>query len=72
MKNQLRRLKALEKMIDLNQFYVVSIAPGEVNLQGHFNASLVVALRALRFMQTGINDYGYVKMMRSNIEVTLT
>lgn len=72
MKNQLRRLKALEKMIDLNVFYAIHFFTDEVCLQGKFDSSLVVALRALRFTGFAVNDNGHVVVHRPSVRVVLT
>ena len=55
MKNNLRKLRVLARMLDLDEFYSVTIHEGDIELQGKYNSRLVVRLKKeFKFIDGGI------------------
>lgn len=71
MKNNLRKLRLLAKIFDLDKFYIISIN-SEISLQGHFNPLLIKKLQRLKFNITLCDINGYVTARRNNLVITLT
>jgi hypothetical protein len=71
MKTQLRKLRLLSKIFDLDDFYNISLYQNKITLQGKFSAILSIRLNKLNFIQT-INENGFINFKRNNIEITLT
>lgn len=71
MKTQLRKLRLLAKVFDLEDFYCVTARTGGIDLQGKFKKEIVVLCKKLKFAES-FSDNGYAQFNRSNIEITLT
>lgn len=70
-----KHLKLLNTLIELNvidlkDYYVVTIYEYKLSLQGHYKNELVADLIDAGF--TLIKDDGYIKATKKNIEITLT
>jgi hypothetical protein len=70
-----KNLKLLNTLIELNvidlkDYYVITIYEYKLNLQGHYKAELLVDLIDKGF--TIIENNGYTVATKENIEITLT
>lgn len=73
MKDNLRILVAITKMIDASSFYAITVYRDDVKLQCRYNSQLIASLLKNKFKLIGVNsDTGYTTMKRGCIEVTLT
>lgn len=72
MKTSQRQLSALSKMVNIGDFYCITLYEYELKLQGRFSSSLTKSLLNKRFKSMGLNNEGYATLLRGNIEVTLT
>jgi hypothetical protein len=72
MKNLLRRQRAILKLLDPDDFYVITTGHGGVQLQGHFKRELISQILKLKFIQTPLDDTGYLEFVRGRYEITLT
>jgi hypothetical protein len=72
MKNNLRILAALHRMLDLNNFYAVTVYTENINLQGRFHSNTVKRCTANKFKLIPFDNSGYVQFQRGRINITLT
>jgi hypothetical protein len=72
MKNLLRRQRAILKLLDPDDFYIISSGHGIVQLQGDFKRELISKILKLKFKQTPLNDNGWINFTRGKYEITLT
>ena len=72
MKNNLRKLSILLKLIDISKFYGMSVSAWSIMLQGKFDSNVVLTLKRNRFLDTRISDNGFIVFTRGNITITLT
>ena len=71
-KSALRRLNAISKLLDLNQFFTASINHwGKVNLQGDFDKKIVKFAIEHKFAISANKTLGYITLTRGNIEINL-
>ena len=70
MKTNLRKLRLLTRIIDMNSFYSIDVSAYSVRLQGYINEKTVASLSRLFDLQ--LDDRGYLVADRGNIHVTLT
>jgi hypothetical protein len=71
MKTNLRKLQLLGEILPLERFYVITVYPTDIKLQGYYKRDLVLHFQKMKFSSC-INEAGMVVLKRSNIEVTLT
>ena len=71
MKEQLRKLRLLGNVFNLNMFYDIDLEYSEIKLQGKFNTEIVKICVRLKFRESFHPD-GYLKFRRNNIEIILT
>ena len=71
MKENLRRLQLIGKVLDLSLFYVLNIYADHISFQGRYNAKLTIKLLTLKFTQS-VTQSGYVEFNRGKITITLT
>lgn len=71
MKEQLRKLRLLGNVFNLNMFYDIDLEYSEIKLQGKFNTEIVKICVRLKFQESFHPD-GYLKFRRNNIEIILT
>ena len=74
MKNSLRKLRAIGRMLDLRKFYAISMYTCSIELQGKYNPELVLELiKKFKFIDAGICPVnGYPTFKRGIITITLT
>ena len=71
-KSALRRLNAISKLLDLNQFFTASInCWGKVNLQGDFDKKIVKWAIEHKFEISANKTLGYVELDKGKINITL-
>jgi hypothetical protein len=71
MKENLRRLNWILKLIPEDNFYSISLTSSEVSLQGFFNTKIVLFATKFKFEQS-VNPHGYICFKRRNYEICLT
>ena len=71
MKENLIKLRRIERKVDLSVFYSISVVPSEIQLQGKFNERITKFLKPYKFTMS-IDDNGYLNFERNNITITLT
>lgn len=71
MKENLIKLRRIERKIDIDKFYSITIGPSEIYMQGIFKEEILNFLKLYKF-QKGYPTSGYLRFTRSNITVTLT
>ena len=71
MKTNLRRLSAILKLFNPEDFYVLDIRKVEICLQGNFNPNIVKQALSLKFKQS-ISENGYIQFDRYLYTITLT
>lgn len=72
MKKNLEKVEQLGKVMDLENFYVITTwKHDEIALQGHFNLGVVRRARKLGFVG-GINENGNVELHRDEYKISLT
>jgi len=71
MKNQLRKLNALSKMIDLSLFYDITVHEYNIQLQGKFHSKTVAALKKIKVTNFGVMSNDYLSANRGSIQITL-
>jgi len=69
-RQNIRRLNAISKMVDLEQFYHISMN-GSLSLQAEYKPAIVVWAIAHNFKLNYLSN-GYITLSRSNIEIVLT
>ena len=72
MKDNLRILAAITKMIDADRFYCITVHHDNIKLQGRANSDLIALLLRTKFQAKPIGPEGFVEFQRGCIEVTLT
>lgn len=71
MKDNIRRLQWCLKLFGYKNFYSVGATEYGVSMQGAFSTDVTKKAKSLRFYQE-IDDTGYIRFKRGNIEITLT
>jgi len=71
MKQDLKRLTAILKLFDIEDFYVLTVRSSEVVLQGEFKADIARKAMILKFKQS-IEPRGYLNFNRGNYTIILT
>ena len=71
MKEQLITLQDILGDMGYEYFYICSITPYDVRLQGNFNPTLVLKLKNLGYLQS-ISDNGYLQFDTTGVCITLT
>ena len=71
MNDNMRRLKWCLKLFGYNNFYSVGATEYGVTMQGVFSTDVTKKAKSLRFYQA-IDDAGYIRLKRGNIEIILT
>ena len=71
MKDNIRRLQWCLRLFGYKSFYSVGAKEYGVTMQGFFSADVAKKAKSLRFYQE-IDDNGYIRLKRGNIEITLT
>jgi hypothetical protein len=69
-KQNIRRLNAISKMVDLEQFYCITMN-GSISLQAGYKPAIVVWATTHNFKLSYLSN-GYITLSRSNIEIVLT
>lgn len=69
--NNLRRLATILKIFNENDFYVITLYPSEIKLQGNFNSDVVRTARKTKFKET-TTEQGYLEFYRGIYNITLT
>lgn len=59
------------KLFGYKSFYSVGAMEHGVSMQGVFSTEVTKKAKSLRFLQS-IDDNGYIKLIRGNIEIILT
>ena len=59
------------RLFGYKSFYCVTATKYSVMMQGVFSSDVTKKAKSLRFSQT-IEDNGYIRLKRGNIEITLT
>lgn len=59
------------RLFGYKSFYSVSATEYSVTMQGAFSADVAKKAKSLRFSQA-IEDNGFIRLERGNIEITLT
>lgn len=72
MNKNYKRLIALSRVIDLNKFFNISIASYELKLLGELSAPLLEECMLKKFKITRVEENGYIRLKRKNIEIVLT
>jgi hypothetical protein len=73
MKDNLKRLVAIGKVIDLSMFYVISIYSDNIKLQCSFSRDMIKTLNRHKFNNFETDaENGWTVCRRNNIEVILT
>ncbi len=73
MKNQLRRLNAISRILDLQMFYTINYTSYRIRLQGEHDAQKVTMFMQKKFKPSGIDKgTGFLTLIRGSIEITLT
>jgi hypothetical protein len=73
MNNNMRRLYAISKMIDMNMFYSIDCRCTGIVLQGHYEREFVDRLKKRKFTGWKIgDDPSYIYGYRGNIEIVFT
>jgi len=71
MKDNIRRLQWCLRLFGYKNFYSVGATEYGVTMQGVFSTDVTSKAKSLRFSQA-IDDNGYIRLKRGNIEITLT
>ena len=71
MKDNIRRLQWCLRLFGYKSFYSVGATEYGVTMQGVFSTDVTKKAKSLRFYQE-IDDNGYIRLKRGNIEITLT
>lgn len=72
-KQALRKLLAVSKDLDMEDFYRISFDRwGDITLQGHFNPQLLIWGKKHRFSFDVNETLGYIQMKKHNVEIVLT
>ena len=71
MKDNIRRLQWCLRLFGYKNFYSVSATEWGVSMQGAFSTDVTKKAKSLRFYQV-VDDNGYIRFKRGNIEITLT
>ena len=71
MKDNIRRLQWCLRLFGYKNFYSVGATEYGVMMQGAFSIDVTKKAKSLRFSQA-IEDNGYIRLKRGNIEITLT
>jgi hypothetical protein len=71
MKDNIRRLQWCLRLFGYKNFYSVGATEYGVTMQGFFSADVAKKAKSLRFSQA-VDDNGYIRFKRDNIEITLT
>jgi len=71
MKTQIKKFNRISKIIDMADFYSITITEYNINLQGYYKSATVRKPEYNRF-KLKISENGYVKGSRYNIHITLT
>ena len=71
MEDNIRRLQWCLRLFGYKSFYAVGATEYSVTMQGAFSTDVTKKAKSLRFSQT-IEENGYLKFTRGNIEITLT
>lgn len=73
MTTSLEQLNKIASQVDLNEFYVVSIYPYKIQLQGNFNSALISRLRSAGFFPVvWDDDYYHMENADRDIHIALT
>ena len=71
MKDNLKRLNAILKVFNMNDFYTINIGAYEIVLQGHFNADIVKSCLKLKF-EKNFDLNGYLEFRRHCYRIVMT
>jgi hypothetical protein len=71
MKDNIRRLQWCLRLFGYKNFYSVGATEYGVTMQGFFSTDVTKKAKSLRFSQV-VDDNGYIRFKRGNIEITLT
>ena len=71
MKDNIRRLQWCLRLFGYKNFYSVGATEYGVTMQGAFSTDVTKKAKSLRFSQV-VDDNGYIRFKRDNIEITLT
>ena len=71
MKDNIRRLQWCLRLFGYKNFYSVGATEHRVTMQGVFSTDVTRKAKSLRFSQA-VDDNGYIRLKRGNIEITLT
>jgi len=71
-KQALKKLIAVSKDIDIENFYRISFGWGNITLQGHFNSKILIWGKKHRFSFDVNETLGYIQMKKHNVEIVLT
>lgn len=72
MKNNYRRLNAIDKLLGMKNFYVISLSEFDLKLQGNQGSTLIAKLQKNHFKLIEVSTDGYIEFQRGCINVTLT
>ena len=72
MKNNERRFRAIQKLISIDLFYIISIGKFDIQMQGDFKSETVIVLLSKKFKQLPFSESGYAEFKRGLVKVTLT
>jgi hypothetical protein len=67
----LRRVKAISKILDMDNFYSVDAGRYNITLQGEYDRDLVKAAIKNKFEFVELADNGFVHLVRGNITINL-
>ena len=71
--NNLRRIKVLTTMFNLNEFYNIDLGLSGIRLQGNFNSAISRQAMKNKFKINPMsNSNGYMELVRNNVEIVLT